>query len=664
MYTFSTPLVAVKGIGEKLVALLHKNDYFTVKDLLLAVPLRYEDRSLQVFIAEAPVDEIVTIKAIISAPKTFYKGRKSIQSAKAIDATGSVKLMWFNNPHVISNITEGREYFISGKVSSKYKSMTQPVIEKVSENTIHTNRLVPHYSSTIPIKEGSLRRILKEITDNFTLVQGEKQSISQLLLTTALAQIHFPDSEEAIVAARNRLALEELLALIATSSKIKEEWKQLHSAPAFEIPTGNWQTILQGIPNAIPFELTQSQQAAAKTILSELTSTTPMNRLLIGDVGSGKTVVAGLAASACVTKRHSCALIAPTAILAAQHVQTLRKLFPQMPVELFTGTVKIKDFSKPSFYVGTHAVINALEKIQPALIVYDEQHRFGVSHRSEAMFLGYMPHVLTMTATPIPRTLLLTLFSHLGVSVIDELPKGRLQTKTWLIPEAKRHDSLIWLAQQVLTNDQQAIVVCPFIDPSEYEALENVAAAEETFAKLQEEYTTQFPELKLGLLHGRQKKTEKNAVIKKLYAGEIQVLVTTPMVEVGLDLPKASIIVIEAAERFGLASLHQLRGRVGRAGQQGYCILFNNSHSLASKNRLSAFTKLQKGLELAELDLQNRGSGDIFGTSQHGFSTLQFADWANLELITTAKAVSETLPPHWESALFTTTPTKSIPLAN
>ncbi|MBU0466971.1 MAG: DEAD/DEAH box helicase, partial [Nanoarchaeota archaeon] len=450
--------------------------------------------------------------------------------------------------------------------------------------------------------------------------------------------------------------------------------------------------------------------------LSDLQSFIPMNRVLIGDVGSGKTVVAGIAAQQVINCGHSVAFVAPTKILATQHYETLQKLFPKIELVLLTGKSKLvkksgsrqksekwqstnKKTNPPDaskLYIGTHAVINKLDKIKPGLIIYDEQHRFGVKQRSTGGNIGndsnssditatktLTPHTLTMSATPIPRSLMLTIFSHLKISFIDEMPTGRKTTKTWIVPEEKREASYEWIKKELVDESSEpvdssnpsklALIVCPFIDPSNHEAFENIASTKETYEKTKKYFSnkktmstsTNKSKLKIGLLHGRMKKEEQNKIINKLYQGKIDILVTTPIVEVGVDLPTASIIVIQSADRFGMASLHQLRGRVGRAGQQGYCLLFSESNSSLAKKRLKQFSQENNGLKLAELDLKNRGSGDIFGTTQSGFSQLKFASWTNLELITKAKQTYETLPKSWKPFFdIPNAKDKTKPLAN
>jgi ATP-dependent DNA helicase RecG len=406
------------------------------------------------------------------------------------------------------------------------------------------------------------------------------------------------------------------------------------------------------VPKNLPFELTNAQNRSIDEILADCSHNTPMNRLLIGDVGSGKTVVAGCVGAAFLANGWSAAIIAPTKILANQHAQSMRKMFPDMPIELISGNKKLSDIhDKPQFYIGTHKLINRLEQLKPGLIVYDEQHRFGVDHRSASINLAYTPHILTMTATPIPRSLMLTIFAHLQVSHLDELPPGRKTVKTWYTPRSKRVAGYQWVAQQLQENGGQAIVVCPFIDPSDHDAFDKVAATSQIFDELTILNQEEKLNLRIGLLHGRQKPKQQSEIIEQLYDKKIDLLVTTPIVEVGVDLPSASIIVIESAERFGLASLHQLRGRVGRAGQQGYCVLFSSNDNPTIKSRLEQFGQINNGKELAELDLERRGSGDLFGTSQSGFDQLRFGSWADSELIGLAQRIFKQLPVNWQSIL-------------
>ncbi|MDQ3008471.1 MAG: ATP-dependent DNA helicase RecG [bacterium] len=675
MYSLNTPLAAVSGIGPKVAAALALYQITTVKDFLLWLPLRYVDRTQQAEIDNIPLNEVITLEATVLSTSNYYKGRRSIQSAVIVDGTGQLKAMWFNNRFIIDKLKKGKSFLFSGKVNDR-RMLVQPVVEDIKEETIHTNRLVPHYSKLGELKQGSLRRLFKHILDGLNDDPESNNPLEQLQsLKTALTQLHFPDTAEAVISARERLAIEELLTLMATSKKIKQHWAATKKAAA--IPTS-------GVEMVLPFELTAGQQTSLEQIMQDIHQTIPMNRLLIGDVGSGKTVVAGQAALHTQQAGFSSALIAPTELLAEQHLKTFTNIFPDLPCVLLTGSTskKFVPADQPTLYIGTHAILNHLTSITPALIIFDEQHRFGVRHRSlfseESIWpAAHYPHILTMTATPIPRSLMLTVFSHLSLSVIDELPKGRIATKSWVVPESKRAASYNWLQKEVVITDtvedqsqkQQAFIICPFIDQSESEGLAKVAAANEMFESIKNIYADAEPAPSVGLLHGRMKKKEQAAVAKELYAKEIDILVTTPIVEVGIDLPAASIIIIEAAERFGLASLHQLRGRVGRAGQQGYCLLFTNSRNEDTTKRLLQFCEITSGMKLAELDLQRRGAGDIFGTQQHGFDELRFGNWANVELIATARKVFEELPAdsEWVSLLFGSTTDErenASPLAN
>lgn len=675
MYTLKTKLHQVKGIGPKLSEELATHELFTVKDIILLLPLRYEDRSKLVTISSIPDDELITFQATITSASQFYKNKKSIQSARAKDETGSIKLMWFNNKFIMSKIRNGGEFLISGK-KGKNNTMIQPVVENVKAETLHTNRLVPLYSSTIAIKQGSIRHILKEILDNLEIKNDELDlllssrqkaigsSSEPLSLVKVTKELHFPDNQEMIEIARERLVLEEFLCLMKISAQLKSFWHAKSDAiPIRQQALSNSQSYTSNhkpswLPKTIPFQLTGAQIRVTEEILRDIAKPIPMNRIVIGDVGSGKTVVAGIASQQVLLNGYSAAFIAPTKILAEQHMATIQKLFPEMRVELVTSGQRPKGKAEnkstianpldATLYVGTHAILNRLSEIKPALIVYDEQHRFGVSHRSLSQELHYSPHILTMTATPIPRSMMLTLFSHLQLSAIDELPPGRIPPKTWLVSEKKRAGAYEWINDQLESNnDQQIIIVCPFIDPSEAEALENVAAATQTFETIR----SVFPKQTVELLHGRLAKKAQSEIITSLFAQKIQILVTTPIVEVGVDLPQASIIIIEAAERFGLASLHQLRGRVGRAGQESYCMLFTNSHTKTVTDRLKAFCGETNGLKLAELDLQNRGAGDIFGIQQSGFTGLQYGSWSNLALISQAQDLFPQLSAHWQPTL-------------
>ncbi len=645
MYRLDTPLAAVKGIGPKLQDIFAEHGVLFVRDLLLVLPTRYNDLSKQVLIAEAVAGDSVTIRGTVMSTSKYYRGGRSIQRASISDATGKLDLLWFNASHIAQSLVKGQEYFFSGTIGSR-GGMVHPSFEKISDDTIHTNRLVPIYTSTLGVQQGRVRRLCKHILEflDKTAVEHESEFSKQQLpeLGEALSELHFPSDEALVVTARERLAAEELVGLIRQAKKSKALWAKLHNAPAIKESKPI-------IPPSIPFTLTDSQQQTTAEILADIAQTQPMNRLLTGDVGSGKTVVAGIAARQVVLQGLHACLVAPTKVLAEQHAKTLQKLFPEVPITLIAGPQKKKALpERPQFFVGTHALFSLMEDIQPALLIYDEQHRFGVKQRLAESKLT--AHRLTMTATPIPRSLSLSLFAHLDHSQITELPLDRIPTKTWILPEPKRAKMYDWIETQVAENPKYlAILVCPFIDQSKEPGLAQIAAATKRFTEVKKRFGKTC---NVGLLHGRQSQAEQQDILTKLFAQEINVLVSTPIIEVGIDLPQASALVIESAEQYGLASLHQLRGRVGRAGQQGYCYLFTSTAKQANTKRLQQLLTTTDGHKLAEFDLANRGAGNLFSTAQHGFSFLRFASWTNLALLSQARELEEKLPKTWKSPLF------------
>jgi ATP-dependent DNA helicase RecG len=672
MYQLSDSVVKIRGVGRKTEETLAKQEIKTVKDFLLYLPLRYEDRSQMGTISQLEFGQTKTIKAKVVKVNEYFKNRKRITSAVISDKTGRTKCIWFNNRYIKHKLKPDKTFFFSGKYT-KYRTITQPTVEALKADTIHTGRLVPLYSTSLDIAQGTLRRLLKETVDNLEETKDEVAQKTKLLpLSQALKQLHFPEEKSKVRKSRERLALEELLGLIKQSEQIKQSWEQ--GKPAIKLGLDT-EDITSLIPEQIPFNLTEDQKEATQEILTDLSSKIPMNRLLIGDVGSGKTVVAGIACHHILKQDQPACLVAPTQILAKQHYQTFQKIFPQIETELLTADNKpeqIDDQSK--LFIGTHAVINQIKKINPALIIYDEQHRFGVKQRSAGLELktksDHRPHVLTMTATPIPRSYMLTVFSHLKASIITQMPFGQKPTETWLVPDRKRSAAYHWVAEQLKSakqtskNSSLALVVCPFIEDSDHEAFADIPSATSVFDNLQQKF--KGSNLNLDLLHGQMKSDQKQDIIRQLFKDQIDLLVTTSIVEVGVDLPNANIMVIEGAGRFGLASLHQLRGRVGRQGQNSYCLLFSQSDSDDTKQRLDSFTQIHDGLKLAQLDLQNRGGGDLFGMKQHGFDDLRFASWSNLDLIKQAREVHHLIKDqqiNWQS-LFSSSSNKNLPAAN
>jgi len=480
------------------------------------------------------------------------------------------------------------------------------------------------------------------LTDFLPETIGKKQRLEDF--NQALRSIHFPKDMPAAEKARERFAFEELFLLQLEVGQRKQAWQKEKLAFQFFV---DQEKVLEFMRN-LPFELTRAQKRASREILNDLGQNKPMNRLLQGDVGSGKTVIAALAIYLAWLNNTQSALMAPTEILAHQHYQTLKQLLASLGLKVFllTGSsgIKTENFD---VLIGTHALIHKRAQFKKlGLAIIDEQQRFGVEQRAKLIQKANLPqkrmspHILTMTATPIPRTIALTLYGDLSLSVLDEMPPGRQKIKTWVVPPQKRNSAYSWIRERIKDSDEQAFIICPLIEESE--TLQSVKAAKVEFENLSKKV---FPDLKLGLLHGRMKSQEKNEVMKQFKEGLLDILIATPVVEVGIDIPQATIMLIEGAERFGLSQLHQLRGRVGRGSKESFCLLFTPSTSGKSFERIKALEKINIGSQLAELDLKLRGPGEIYGTAQHGFLDLKIASFADLELIEkTKRAAGEILP--------------------
>lgn len=683
-YQLSTPLAQVRGLGPTWVSRFAKHDIYTVADFLLLLPIRYDDRSMTLTINQlqsSNIDQVfarfdsalnsgqntiklnqaaqnkktasksktptVTIRASITQLKMHWKGTRSIQSAWLHDETGRIKATWFNSPFVMTTLKEGETYLFAGKYSTQYSTLTQPSIEKIDTGeNIHTGRLVPIYTSTMGIKPGMIRRLLQRILDQ---LEVDNYHDELLPISTALSQLHFPDSADNIIFARERLALEELLVLLSTSQRLTKTWRKIYQSTTPNLEQVSATDFID--QHKLPFHLTNSQKTVLQELLHDLCQPYPMNRLLLGEVGSGKTVVAGLIASYVVSQGQSCCFLAPTRILAQQHATTLANLFPTTQVKLLTAQSTFDQIARPTLLVGTHKLFNHIHTLKPALVIIDEQQRFGVLQRTDQVSWTshskhkLLPHVLTMTATPIPRSLLLTILRHIQVSTLTELPFPR-QVKTYLVPNSKRTKAINWLKKQLTPAKSLLIVVCPLVDHNT-KAAENASAALAIFQDMQK----LFPKFPVGLLHGQQKKSDQACVLDQLHHDQLKILVATSLVEVGVDLPQATHLWIENAERFGLSSLHQLRGRVGRRGQEGHCLLFTNSTTDSTRDRLQLFSTTTDGFKLAEADLKQRGAGDIFGTKQHGWSGLRFSAWTNADLLAKSGQINHQLPADWHSPL-------------
>jgi ATP-dependent DNA helicase RecG len=589
----------------------------------------------------------------------YTRSGKKIQKATIVDKTGKIEATWFNQPYLAKTIKAGEEYQFSGKVQffGRQKTLVSPEYEIVQSTEsivqsklshIHTGRLVPIYNETYGVSSKWLRSRIKMALE--TLGEEIEEFLPEEMVKKeglvgekeAVFQIHFPENKEIAEKARYRLAFDELFLIQLSALLRKREWQVKRTGHSLVVD----QEKILGFLASLPFTLTGAQKRSLKEILVDLVKSQPMNRLLQGDVGSGKTVVAAAAAYVAFLNGRETLLMAPTEILANQHYVTLKTLLESFGVhtQLITsarGTRGTCD--TPHVIVGTHALLHQqFDSAKVGLVIVDEQHRFGVEQRLLLAKKGHSPHFLTMTATPIPRTIALTLFGDLDLSVIDELPLGRLKVKTWAVPKQKRQDAYKWIRQRVKDTPEQAFIICPLIEESE--SLSSVKAATKEFELLSQVI---FPDLRLGLLHGRTKSAEKERILTDFKAGRLDILVATPVVEVGIDIPNATIMLIEGADRFGLAQLHQLRGRVGRSNLQSFCFLFTENENPLVIQRLKALETTFLGGELAEIDLKLRGPGEIYGTRQHGFPDLRVASFSNLTLIQKTRKAAELVISHW-----------------
>ena len=655
----ATPVEKLFMVGPTYARRLKKLGIETAEDLLYHFPFRYIDYSLVSPIAQVQPGEIVTVRGeIISIKNEYTKKGRRLQKGKIADQSGEIEAVWFNQPFLVKTLRPGLTLSLSGKADwfGRKIVMVSPeyeIVDRVKrregerKKEIHTGRLVPVYHETRGVSSKWLRsriaplikKTVPEIKDFLPPAIREKNDLVEI--KSALKQIHFPVDQKKAQKARARFAFEELFIIHLAALTRKKDWQEKKLAFKLKI---DQEKILE-FTASLPFELTKAQKRVLRQIFSDLERNKPMNRLLEGDVGSGKTVVAAAAIYLSYLNGAQSALMAPTEILANQHFVTLSQVLTPLGVKiaLLTGATR-KENGDFDLIVGTHALIYKRAKFtKSGLVVIDEQHRFGVEQRGKLIRKGRAPHVLTMTATPIPRTIALTLYGDLDLSVIDEMPPGRQEVKTWVVPLRKRAAAYDWIRKQVKGTPNQAFIICPLIEESRHETLQSVRAATTEFKRLQKEV---LPDLKLGLLHGRLKSKEKNAVLEKFKKGKLDILVSTPVVEVGIDIPTATIMMIEGAERFGLAQLHQLRGRVGRGPQQSYCLLFTEMRGKKIIKRLKALERTNIGMKLAELDLQLRGPGEIYGTAQHGFFDLKVASFTDLPLIERTRKAASQLTAH------------------
>ena len=644
-------ITALNGIGAAKAKLFEKVGVVTVQDLLYYFPRGYEDRTKIVPIYEAYDSQTVCIQATVFSAVRQRRISKtlSLYSVELADESGQMQATWFNNKYIKNSIHKGETYIFYGKVRriGPRKTMENPIFERPDKPQVVTGKIVPLY----PLTEGLTQKIVQtamtqaldadaELSD--PLPRSLLARYSLVPLRQAVENIHFPSDFEAFEQARRRLVFEELLTLSLSLSKIKQ------SKTAQRRETVLDTSCIEEFTGSLPYHLTRAQQTVLGEICVDLSGHTPMNRLVQGDVGSGKTVVA--AAAMYVAAKNGCqaALMVPTEILARQHYENfVRMMNGQARVCLLIGSMRQKE--KEAVYeeiesgsadiiIGTHAMIQ--ERViykNLALVVTDEQHRFGVIHRDAIAQKGDNPHVMVMSATPIPRTLALILYGDLDISIIDELPPGRKPVATYAVGESMRKRIYAFLKKHI-DNGRQAYIVCPLIEETENADLKNVAAYAKTLAE------KVFPAYRIALLHSRLPAIEKEALMAQFKEGRIDILVSTTVIEVGVDVANANIMVIENAERFGLSQLHQLRGRVGRGSEQSYCILFNQSDGELAKKRMQILCESNDGFVISEEDLKLRGPGDFFGTKQHGLPTLRIANlFSDMDILKEAQQAASLL---------------------
>lgn len=624
-----------------------------VRDLLMNFPWRYSDESEFSKICDLSTIEARSVRVTLESVYTMKtRNGKSMTRGKIKDETGRAEVVWFGQSYLKRVLQDDMEIILTGKIkwNGSKAVMMSPSYEvpKKEQELIHAGRLVPVYHESGKITSKWLREKLWPIMymtqfleDPFPKDIVEKYNL--ISLAQAVRQIHFPESPEELMEARYRLGFEELFQIQLKALNRKKEVMDLGGEAGKIINVSK--EVVDEYLSVLPFELTNAQKRSLSEILSDMSKPKSMSRLLEGDVGSGKTVVAAGAIFAAVKSGYQAAIMVPTEILAKQHAKGFMKILGGfgLNIQLLVGSLTKKNKEEVingmknglvDVVVGTHALVQDQVGFKNlGVVVIDEQHRFGVNQRAVLRGFG-APHMLSMTATPIPRTLALTLYGDQDLSIIDEKPAGRKDIVTRRVPPSKRNDAYLWIKEQV-SSGRQAYIVCPLVEESE--ALEVKSAVAE-YERLQEEV---FKDLKLGLLHGKMRQDDKDSVMQKFKDGELDVLVSTTVIEVGIDVPNASIIVIEAAERFGLAQLHQLRGRVGRGEYQSYCFLFPESNSEMCRKRMKAMVDYTDGFKLAEIDLELRGPGEVYGIRQSGVPDLRMGSLSDQELVHKAREAAE-----------------------
>lgn len=656
MFTLNTKIEHLPGIGPSIKKTLNHLGLFYIEDLLLHLPFRYIDFSKKIEIGKAQPAHMVTLEGQIRDVTARRSFKSHLQFTEAIleDHTGEIKLVWFNQPYLAKQLSNGDRIIAAGKVEYyKRNQLTNPYWEKLDDDNPAGGKILPIYHLTKGITNLRLVKLIKLCWDNTILEFTELLSSPVLkkfklkTLTDAVEQLHFPVNQEQISSARLRIAIDDCLPQ-QLASGLKQQAQAASQAPQLK----NDVNAIKDAVSKLPFELTASQKRATWDILQDMTKGSPMNRLLQGDVGSGKTVVAWLVSFMTALDDYQTLLLAPTEILASQHFETFLKLAGPMGSQIGLLTrnfckINNKEVSKEQFLtslaqnklkivIGTHALLSdKIDVGRLGLIIIDEQHRFGVAQRAylqKTQTTGpEIPHLLSMSATPIPRTLALSLFGNLKISELTQMPKNRQKITTQLFSEQSRNVAYTHIRKEI-DQGRQVFIITPKVEESSTE----VKSAKEEFERLQHI----FPKYKLGLVYGNLAGEEKDRVMSEFSMGKLDILVATTVIEIGIDIPNATVILIEGAENFGLAQLHQLRGRVGRGSHPSYCYLFTTNEEQLETNRLKIFETTTDGFALANYDLKERGFGDLFGQQQSGFN-FRFPEFVSIAALKLARDIAD-----------------------